>query len=162
MSTSKEQTINDAFTLQLPDTFELMSDKELGELSRGGGDPYQWGARDPERHVMLLALWKQYSSFLAGASDPKAIAKKNEQLTKKVYEGHDYQFLGFTSLQVGEINAEGYSFSYRLGDITQVIQSFLIKDKKTVYTISCAGREENIDADSEMFQEVIKSLESGQ
>ena len=158
MSLSKEQTINGAFTLQLPDTFEFMSDKELGELSRGGGDPYQWGVRDKERHVVILALWKRYPSLLARMSDLKAIAKKNERQTRKVYEGYDYRSLGLTSLQTGEINAEGYSFSYRLKDITQVVQCFLIKDNSIVYSIACVGREENIDADREMFQEIIKSL----
>ena len=154
----REQTVNGVFSLKVPDAFELMSTEELHELSRSGGAPYQWGVRDRERHVMIVALWKQYPSIIAWMSDPKTIAKKNEQLTRKVYGGYDYRLLGFSSLQAGDEKAEGYSFSYSVKGITQVIQNCLIKDAKTVYTITCAGREENVDADRAMFREVMESL----
>ena len=147
------------FSLQIPDTFERMSPEELQELSHGSGDPYQWGVRDWERHVMIFALWKQYPSLIAWMSDPKAIAKKNEQLTHKVYGGYDYRLIGFSSLQAGDEKAEGYSFCYNMKGIKQVIQNYLIKDGKTVYAITCAGREENMAADQTMFREVMESLQ---
>ena len=154
----KEQMRNGVFSLQIPDTFELMTPEELHELSRNGGDAYQWGVRDLENHVMIVALWKQYPSLIAWMSDPKAIAKKNEQLTHKAYGEYGYRFLGFSSLQAGDEKAEGYSFSYSVKSIKQVIQNHLIKDGKTVYAITCAGREENIAADQTMFREVMENL----
>ena len=154
----REQTVNGVFSLQVPDTFTPMSREALHELSRGGGDAYQWGIRDQENHVMIVALWKQYPSLLAWMSDPKAIAKRNEQLTHRVYGGSGYRLLGFSSLQAGDRKAEGYSFSYRVEGIAQVIQNYLIKDGKTVYAITCAGREENAAADQAMFREVMESL----
>ena len=154
----REQTINGVFSLQIPDTFEPMTPEALQELSRNGSDAYQWGARDRENHVMMLALWKPYPSLIAWLSDPKSIAKRNEQLMRKVYGANEYRLLGFHSLQTGDEKAEGYAFSYKLKDITQVIQNFLIKDGKTVYAISCAGREENADADRAVFREVMESL----
>ena len=45
------QTVNDTFILQIPDHYEPMSAEDLRELSRNGGDPYQWGIRDRENHV---------------------------------------------------------------------------------------------------------------
>ena len=107
---------------------------------------------------MILALWKQYPSLLAWMSDPKAIAKKNEKLMQKVYGGYDYRLLGFTSLQAVNEKAEGYSFSYSVEGIAQVVQNFLIKDGKTVYAITCAGREENLAEDQKMFRKVMESL----
>ena len=93
------QTVNDTFILQIPDHYEPMSAEDLRELSRNGGDPYQWGVRDRENHVMIVASWKEYPALLARLADLKSIARKNEQLTGGVYEGHDYRLLGFCSMQ---------------------------------------------------------------
>ena len=153
------KTINETYSLQIPDTFESMRSDELQALSQGGGDPYQWGVRDRENHVMILALWKRHSAILAWMSDLKSIAKRNEQLTRKAYEGHGYRLLENNSLQAGNEKAEGYSFSYSVNGIAQVIQSFLIKDGKMVYAITCAGREENFAADQKMFRAVMESLQ---
>ncbi len=153
------QNVNNTFSLQIPETFEPMSAEDLRQLSAGGGDPYQWGVRDREHHVMIVALWKQYPALLAWMSDVKAIAKKNEQLTRRVYEGHDYRLLGFKALQAGDRNAEGYCFSYRAEGVSQVVNSFLVKEGKTVYSFLCTGREENTAADQAMFSEMLKSLQ---
>ena len=155
----KEHSINGVYSLRIPDGFEPMGTEELRELSSGGGDPYQWGVRNRDGHVMIFALWKQYPSLIAWMSDPKAIARKNEQLTHKVYGGYDYRLIGFSSLQAGDEKAAGYSFCYNMKGIKQVIQNYLIKDGKTVYAITCAGREENMAADQTMFREVMESLQ---
>ena len=57
------QTVNDTFSLQIPDSFEPVSAEELHSLSRGS-DPYRWGVRDRENRRMILVLWKQYPALL--------------------------------------------------------------------------------------------------
>ena len=42
------QIINDTYALQIPDSFEMISPEELQEMSRNGGDPFQWGVRDKD------------------------------------------------------------------------------------------------------------------
>ena len=44
------QTVNDTFSLEIPDSFELLSGEDLGQLSNSGKDPYQWGVRQPEKN----------------------------------------------------------------------------------------------------------------
>ena len=153
------QTVNDTFSLLLPDRFEPMNAEELRELSRNGGDPYQWGVRDRENHVMIVALWKQYPVILARLADLKSVARKNEQLTSRVYAAHDYRLLGFGSVDAGDEKAEGYRFSYSAEDVTQVMNSFLIKNGRTVYAFLCSGREENMAADQVAFREILGSLQ---
>ena len=46
---------------------------------------------------MILVLWKQYPALLVRIAGLKTIVSRNEQLTRKVYEGHDYRLLGFSS-----------------------------------------------------------------
>ena len=153
------QTINDMFSVSLPESFELMSAEDLSELSRNGGDPYLWGARDRENHVMIVALWKQYPAILARMTDLKTIAKRNEQLTRRVYEGHDYRFLGSSTLQAGVKKAEGYSFSYCSEGVVQVVNSYLIRDGKMIYTFLCNGREANNATNQAIFREMLEDLQ---
>ena len=152
------QTINETFTLQAPDAFERMDGETLRGLSRGG-DPFQWGMKDRENHVMIIAMWKRYPALISLLADPKTLVKKNEQLTRKLYDGHGYRLLGFLSMQAGEEKAEGYRFSYSAEGIAHVRINFLIRDGKTVYAFFCAGREENADTDLTMFSRVMESLE---
>ena len=108
---------------------------------------------------MILVLWKQYPALLVRIAGLKTIVSRNEQLTRKVYEGHDYRLLGFSSLQAGDEEAEGYRFSYSTEGVTQVMNSFLVKDGSTVYSFLCCGREENADADQETFRQILGSLD---
>lgn len=153
------QMINETYSLQIPDSFESMDGEDLRGLSRGSGDPFQWGVKDRENHVMIIAMWKRYHALLSLLADPKAVVKRNEQLTRELYEGHGYRLLGFLSAQAGEEKAEGYRFSYSAEGIACVRTSFLVKDGRTVYAFICAGREENADTDLAMFSRVMTSLE---
>lgn len=152
------QTVNGAFTLQVPESFEAMSPEELRKVSQSG-DPFGWGVRGRERHVMILAMWKRYPALLARIADLKAMARKNQRLTAGMYAGHGYRFLEYLSGQAGEEKAEGYRYMYSVGDISQVNTCFLIKAGNMVYSIICAGREENRDKDLAMIREVLGSFQ---
>lgn len=154
----REQTINDTFSLKVPDSFEPMSSEELQKLSQSGGDPYRWGFRDREKHIMFVIIWKQVPAILGWLADLKAIAKRNEQLTSKAYQGHDYRLLGFESMQAGAAKAEGYRFSYSVEGIRQNVTNALIKKGKIFYSFLWIGREENAAADRDLFREVMESL----
>ena len=153
------QMINGTFTLQVPDSFEVLGEDELRGMYRNAGDPFRWGARDAENHRVIVALWKQYPALLAWTLDLKAIVRKNEQLTARAHEGHGYRFLEFFSLQAGDEKAEGYRFAYDRDGIQQVCCNFLIRDGKTVYAFNCIGREEQMDADRALFSRVMETLE---
>ena len=153
------QTVNDTFTLQIPDGFEVLTEEDLRGMYKNAGDPFMWGVRDKENHVIITAIWKQYPALLAWTLDLKAIVKKNEQMTGKLHAAHGYRFLEFFSMQAGEEKAEGYRFAYVSEGITNVSNIFLIKDGRTIYAFICAGREENMDANREMFSRIMSTLE---
>ena len=153
------QIINETFTLQIPDRFEVLTEADLRRMYRNAGDPFRWGVRDRENHAVILALWKQYPALLSWTLDLKAMVKKNEQLTRRAHEGCGYRFLEFFSIQAGEEKAEGYRFSYDRDGVTQVSSNVLVRDGRTVYSFICVGREENADADRDMIRQVMQSLE---
>ena len=154
-----KQIINETYSLQIPDSFEAMTEEELRGMTQGKGDPFGWGAADRENHVMILAMWKQYPALLSRLADLKAMAKKNEQLTRRMYEEHGYRFLEYFSMQAGDEKAEGYRFAYTAEGIAHVRTNVLVKDGKMIYAFFCAGREENAEADKAMFCKVMESLE---
>ena len=155
----ERQTINETFTLQIPDCFEVLTEDDLRKMYRNVGDPFKWGVWDTENHVIITALWKQYPALLSWMLDLKAIVKKNEQLTGKAHAAHGYRFLEFFSMQAGDEKAEGYRFSYDKEGITQVCSNCLIKDGRTIYAFICVGREENADTDRETFRQIMETLE---
>ena len=154
-----KQTINDTFTLEIPERFEVLSEEDLRGMYRNAGDPFQWGVRDTENHVIIVALWKKYPALLSWTLDLKAIVKKNEQLTGQAHAEHGYRFLEFFSLQAGDEKAEGYRFTYEKEGATQACSNFLIRDGRTIYAFICVGREENMDADRETINRIMATLE---
>lgn len=156
----KKQIINETFSLQIPDSFEILSETALLEMYRNSPNPFLWGARDRENHVVLLALWKKSPLFLSWVTDLKTVVKKDEQLTRKAHEGYVYRLLEFFSLQAGEEKAEGYRFSYEKEGITQISNNFLIRKGSTIYAFFGIGREENADADRDLIVRIMNSLES--
>ena len=154
-----KQTINDTFTLEIPERFEVLSEEDLRGMYRNAGDPFQWGVRDTENHVIIVALWKKYPALLSWTLDLKAIVKKNEQLTGQAHAEHGYRFLEFFSMQAGDEKAEGYRFTYEKEGVTQACSNFLIRDGRTIYAFICVGREENMDADRETIKQIMATLE---
>ena len=153
------QTINDTFTLEIPEQFEVLGEDDLRSMYRNAGDPFQWGVRDTENHMIIVALWKKYPALLSWTLDLKAIVKKNEQLTGQAHAEHGYRFLGFFSTQAGDEKAEGYRFTYEKEGVTQACSNFLIRDGRTIYAFICVGREENMDADRETVNRIMSTLE---
>ena len=152
-----KQNINNTFTLEIPDRFKDLTEEDLRSMYRTG-DPFRWGVRDAENHVLIVALWKKYPALLAWTLDLKAIVKKNEQLTGKAHAGHGYRLLDFFSMQAGDEKAEGYRFTYDKDGITQVSNSLLIKRGRTIYAFLCVGREENMKADRASFCQIMETL----
>ena len=153
------QIINETYALKIPDHFEILSGKDLDGMRQGTGDPFRWGVRDRENHMIIIALWKQYPALLSCMLDLKAVVKKNEQLTRKAHEAHGYRFLEFFSMQAGEEKAEGYRFIYEKEGVAQVCSNFLIKDGRTIYAFICIGREEHAEADKAVFSQIMEMLE---
>ena len=75
----ERQTINDIFTLQIPDGFEVLTEEDLRSMYKNVGDPFNWGVRDMERHASIVAIWKKYPALLSWTLDLKAIVKRTNR-----------------------------------------------------------------------------------
>ena len=154
----RNEVIHQKYSLQVPDQYETLSEADLRQMYRSG-DPFRWGVRDRENHVIIIAMWKQYPALLSWALDLKAIAKKNEQLTRNLHGDRGYRLLEFFSMQAGGEPVEGYRFCARNeSDVSQVSSCFLLKDGKTVYSFICTCREEQMDEALPVINQMMASL----
>ena len=151
------ETVNQAFSLEVPEGFHCMSQEELKQLYQNE-NPNRWGIWDEERHVSIVVLWKQFPALVCWLADMKTMAQRNQQLTEKGYAANEYAFQGYLSAKAGGATVEGYRFCFRVGDVAQAAETMLLKHKKTVYSLSCVGRKENYAADQETFHRVLSDL----
>ena len=153
----KNEQINQAISVSLPDCFCAMSTDELQQVFRSS-EPNRWGAWDRENHRMITVLWKNYPPLLVKLAGLKAVCRKNEQLSSKEYAGTGYRCEGFFSLPAGGRQAEGYRYSYNVGNIRQSAETILLKKGGTVYSVTCTGRSENVAADHEVFTGIFSGI----
>ena len=151
------EIINNEISIGIPDGFHVMSEEELTKVYVTK-DPKRWGIWDNDRHVIISVLWQDLNAFTAMLADIDAAAVRNEQLTKKGYEGHDYAMEGFHDADISGSHARGYSFTYRIQDISQRVDTLLFKAGRRIYSIYCIGRNENREQDHELFEEILKTV----
>ena len=149
--------VNDLFSIEVPEGFHTMSAEELRQAYQDD-NPNRWGMWDQERHVMVTVMWKEYSRLVMMLADTKAICRKNEQIAGKGYAGNGYECGGFFSVDVDGEKAEGYRFSYRIGDVEQSAETILFKLDRTIYSITLGGRKENRETDRELFDRIIAGI----
>ena len=107
---------------------------------------------------MITVMWKDYPPVLPDLSDLKAVCRKNEQKNSRGYTGHGYRFGRFFSATIGESPAEGYRFSYRIGNTVQSAETVLVRRNRTLYSFTCAGRAENQSADHDTFAGILAGI----
>ncbi len=152
-----QAVINQEITLTWPEGFHVMDGEELRELYQND-DTKRWGIRDKTRHLIITILWEDYSSLLIKLSDIKAVARKNEKMSARGYRDHGYRREGFFSMSVDGRQAEGYRFSYRIGEADQSGQTLLFKVKNRIYSISCIGRSEKAEEDRALFERILEEV----
>lgn len=150
-------TVNDLMSIEVPEGFHTMSAEELRQAYQDDKQN-RWGMWDQERHVMVTVMWKEYPRLLMMLSDVKGISRKNEQMAAKGYAGNGYECGGFFSVNVDGEKAEGYRFSYRIGNVEQSAETILFKLEKAIFSITCGGRRENREADRELFDRIIAGI----
>ncbi len=150
-------TVNDLMSIEVPEGFHTMSAEELRQAYQDDKQN-RWGMWDQDRHVMVTVMWKEYPRLLMMLSDVKGISRKNEQMAAKGYAGNGYECGGFFSVNVDGEKAEGYRFSYHIGNVEQSAETILFKLEKTIFSITCGGRRENREADRELFDRIIAGI----
>ena len=151
------EIINKVLSMDIPDDFQQMSPEELKKVYLKGR-PNCWGTWDKEQHVMMAVSWERYPGILSALADIKELVQWNRMQTEKAYMQYDYKKEGYFSMRAGDVPLEGHSFSFRKDGTVLSGETVLLKYQKTVYAITCTGREENKDTNRAMFRKIIENL----
>ena len=154
----KREIIHEALALDIPDEFQRMTAEETLAIYRDE-NPNRWGTWNRRDHVMLIAAWSEYSALTVWLSDLRTMAKRNQSLVRKGYEGHDYQLLEYFSARAGKVPMEGYRFTYSVQSVRQYVSTVLLKKGRTVYSLSCIGWDENRQENKALFRDILDSLQ---
>ena len=150
--------VNELISVEIPDGFYTMTPEELRQAYQNEKQN-RWGMWNKERHVMVTVMWKEYPWLMRLLlSDVKAICRKNEEMAGKGYAGHGYECGGFFSVNVDGKKAEGYRFSYLVGDVEQSAETILFWYEKNIFSVTIGGRKENREADRELFDRIIAGI----
>jgi hypothetical protein len=151
-------TVNGEIKLEAAEGFQLMTAEEIAKLS-SGDDSERFGLWDKERHVMFLVDAKKYSGFMLMMTDIQKIAKRNEELNRKLYTNLGYEAEGGFKREVGGLSAEGYRFSFHVENANQSAVCLLVLHGKTVYRFTINGRTENREENEALFAEILDTIE---
>lgn len=150
------ETINSTFTLTLPESFQRLSEEEvLKAYTNIQGEVVAY--RDEANHRFLSFLWKKSGRLLSRFTNLKSIAKRNEQLTAKLYSSYGYGFEDNEEKTIGGRQWIGYRYHYFLSGKEQKVLCLLYKEKSIVYSMNLYQSGENA-ADFAYFDELFSSL----
>ena len=77
-----EALLNKEWKVTVPEGFHVMDDAERASLNTIGAAP-QWGARDPDRHMVISAAWKKLGEMFFGDDKMKPFTRATPEVDKE-------------------------------------------------------------------------------
>lgn len=149
--------IHDELQVTTPATFVQMSAEELTQAFIDD-NPNRWGARDVRHHLMFVVMWQDSNALLVKLLSTNALIKRAEKLSAKAYRDHNYQLVGFFARTLGDIETEGFEFTYELQGVQQVGQDIIFKRGKTCYTLYWVERKGAAKSAERAREAILNSL----
>lgn len=151
----KQATVNNAFTLTYPDSFEEMSEEELKRYF--STEKNRWGVFDAERHVILSVSWSK-AGFFSFMSDAEAVMIPMEARLKRSLI--NYTRLDGFKTKLLKKKGYGIKFRYRTNgaNIYQIGDFRTIKYKGKFYTFQYIGRRITDEECHPDFEQMLESV----
>ena len=126
-------SINDRYTLPVPDGFHVVEETDKQKLNvMGGGD---WmGLSDPGRHLLMTLGWKK-------------VGKLPSKLLK-----------GYQSRRIAGLSAEGFRCKYMAQGIHTGAESLVAKDGNVLYYFHFYYREEQEAQALAVWEKILASV----
>ena len=149
--------LNKEWRVTVPGGFREMDDVERGKLNTLEATP-QWGAQDPDRHMVISVAWKKrgFASLLVNSQE---VAKKMEAAVRGPMQAYGYHLEGFLTEDAGGMKADGFRYTYTVQDIGMTRESYSIKKGKTFYYLHIYYRTELANENASVIRELIGSSE---
>lgn len=151
-------SINDRYTLPVPDGFHVLEAEEKQKLSvMGGGD---WmGLSDPGRHLLMTLGWKKVGVLPSKLLNSRSLAKAMEKKIRGGLRTMHYMLEGFRSHPIAGLSADGFRCKYVAQGIPTGAESYVAKDENVLYYFHFYYRAEQEEASLARWEEILASIQ---
>ncbi len=126
--------LNNEMNLHLPEGFHVLSEEELRQYPAAEETP-DWGASNPEQHILTVISWRKRNGFLSALAGLKELSKTMEDRMRKIMQPYGYQLESFVSRRIGGLEAEGFRYDYTAQETAMSAESLIAKKGKNFYYI---------------------------
>lgn len=148
-----ETVLNGELTLQVPDGFHTMTEKDMEGMRYAKGAP-NWCVKDPERHIIISMSWKK-SLLGAFLMKPKEVVRYLESAIRTQMLPFGYQNKGAVTEDVGGVEAQGFLYFYDAEGIEMAGVTLSLKRNKQFYYIYCYMRRELMDESLQLLRQIF-------
>ena len=160
-------TVDDAWlTVDLPEGFGPLPQDEL-EAFMGLSYECMWGARDPERHMMVAVTWKDSNDIITKLVSEKSLAKRVDKAYAARRRAYGYHNDGFFTREIpgASARAHGFGYSSTPNGTPQKGEVLVFKRGSRCYTLifqtTTQTRAETAETDRSIHEGIIASLRVG-
>lgn len=150
-------SINDRYTLPVPDGFHVVEETDKQKLNvMGGGD---WmGLSDPGRHLLMTLGWKKVGKLPSKLLKTQGLASAMEKKIRGGLRSMHYMLEGYQSRRIAGLSAEGFRCKYMAQGIPTDAESLVAKDGNVLYYFHFYYREEQEAQALAVWEKILASV----
>ena len=118
----------------------------------------QWGAYDPDRHMIFSASWKQMNSILAMMACSMDGAKGLQRRMKAALRGRNYRFCEYFKGQLGDKKTFGFTFIYQGKEVEYLNRAIMVRDGGCIYYLTSQVRSDRENESKAVMDDIWRSL----
>lgn len=150
----QELLLNDELYLTYPAGFRRMTAEELGKLQMlAAGEGV--ALTDPERHMIVTVGWKQPGMLTNMLLSVKDLAKNMERQIRKPMEEFGYRLESRQERDIAGLPARGICYTYRVQGTDMYAESWVCRNKRTVYWFHVYARNELREESLPVWSEIL-------
>ena len=154
----EQMKINHTIRIMLPPEFHQMDPEEKKTLYAASAVIPEWCVRDPERHMIFSASWKQMNVILAMMACSMDGAKGLEKRMRIALRDRNYQFGEYIREDLGGKKAFGFTFRCQGKEGELLNRTMMIRDGGCIYYLTSQIRTENEKESKAIMDEIWRSI----
>ena len=149
-------TINDRLSMSCPEDMQILSPEEKRELDFLEVGPGEC-LRNQEKHILISISWKQLRGLGGSILATGDIAGGSEKQIRKAMTQYGYHMDGRISRRIGDINADGFEYTYTADGVEMFGETLVTKDRRTVYYVHFYSRQEGKEENLEVLDYMLRT-----
>ena len=156
-SVSPDDAVFENLKIPMPEGFHRLGESEFSAYTFSNQVP-DWCISDPERHIVITAVWKK-NGFFAAILPSSKVAKTMETLIETSMAPYGYELKRFVTEDLGGRRACGFRYNYEAEGVGMTGESLSVKKGSVFYYIHCYYRQELSKESRPVLEDFFRSFE---